>query len=89
VLLLDEATSSLDSESERQVQMALEPLLAGRTAFVIAHRLSTLRAASRILVLDEGRTVGFGTHSELLIVCPLYRQLWQLQRLDVDPLRVA
>lgn len=89
VLLLDEATSSLDSESEQRVQMALEPLLAGRTAFVVAHRLSTLRAASRILVLDGGRTVGFGTHAELLRSCPLYVQLWQLQRLDVDPLRVA
>ena len=63
VLLLDEATSSLDSESERLVQEALERLMAGRTTFVVAHRLTTIQRADRILVLNKGRLVEEGTHS--------------------------
>ena len=66
LLFLDEATSNLDSVSERKVQAAIDRLMEGRTTFVIAHRLSTLRRASRLLVLDEGRLVGLGTHDELL-----------------------
>jgi ATP-binding cassette subfamily B protein len=76
ILILDEATSNLDSVSERAVQRAIDRLMAGRTTFVIAHRLSTLRRADRILVLDRGDVVGFAPHAELLARCPTYRRLW-------------
>jgi ABC-type multidrug transport system fused ATPase/permease subunit len=80
ILILDEATSSLDSESERLVQDALEKLMKGRTSIVIAHRLSTIRQADHILVLDSGRIVEQGTHEELLRVANgLYRNLSELQ----------
>jgi len=79
VLLLDEATSSLDSIAEERVQRAIARLLHGRTTLVVAHRLSTLHNATRILVLDGGRTVGLGTHAELLQTNALYRRMWQTQ----------
>ncbi len=80
ILVLDEATSSLDSESERLVQDALEKLMKGRTSIVIAHRLSTIRQADHILVLDNGRIVEQGTHDQLLQVADgLYRNLSGLQ----------
>ncbi len=84
ILILDEATSSLDTESENLVQEALERLLAGRTTFVIAHRLSTVMRADRILVLDEGRIVQAGTHAELLNRPGLYRRLYTLQFRDEE-----
>jgi len=81
ILLLDEATSSLDSISEASVQHAIERLMEGRTSIVVAHRLSTLRHADRILVLADGDVVGIGPHEELLHECQLYRQMWEMQRL--------
>jgi subfamily B ATP-binding cassette protein MsbA len=82
ILILDEATSSLDSESEYQVQVALERLMANRTVFLIAHRLSTIRNAHRILVIDNGRIVEEGTHDELLAMNRIYKRLYQMQFRD-------
>jgi subfamily B ATP-binding cassette protein MsbA len=82
ILILDEATSFLDSESERLVQEALETLMTGRTTFVIAHRLSTVRKADRIVVLDRGRVIEEGTHLELLTARGLYKQLYEIQFRD-------
>ena len=79
ILLLDEATSSLDSYSEARVQRAVDQLAVGRLCISVAHRLSTLRNASRILVLEQGRAVGLGTHKELLENCVTYRRLWEAQ----------
>lgn len=79
VLILDEATSALDSESERLVQQAIEQLLEGRTVFVIAHRLSTVRHADQILVMREGRIVQRGTHEQLIAEGGLYAHLHRLQ----------
>jgi subfamily B ATP-binding cassette protein MsbA len=79
VLLLDEATSSLDTESERLVQEALERLMHGRTTFVVAHRLSTIQRADRILVLDKGHVVEEGTHAQLLERKGLYHYLYTIR----------
>ncbi|RZM25817.1 MAG: ATP-binding cassette domain-containing protein, partial [Sphingomonas sp.] len=79
ILLLDEATSALDAESERLVQEALERLMATRTTLVIAHRLATVRAADRIVVMDEGRIVEQGNHAALIGRGGLYARLASLQ----------
>lgn len=79
ILVLDEATSALDTESEKLVQQALDKLMIGRTSFVIAHRLSTVQRADMIVVLDKGRIVEQGTHSELLASGGLYSTLYQVQ----------
>ncbi|MCX7893677.1 MAG: lipid A export permease/ATP-binding protein MsbA [Burkholderiales bacterium] len=79
ILVLDEATSALDTESERQVQEALETLMRGRTTLVIAHRLSTIQNADRILVMDRGRIVESGRHAELLAAGGIYERLHRMQ----------
>jgi subfamily B ATP-binding cassette protein MsbA len=79
LLILDEATSALDTESERLVQDAIAHLLANRTVIVVAHRLSTIRDADRILVLSEGRIVESGRHETLLANAGAYRRLYELQ----------
>jgi subfamily B ATP-binding cassette protein MsbA len=83
ILLLDEATSALDSESERLVQEALEQLMKGRTTFVIAHRLTTIQRADRILVLNKGRLVETGTHAELIDHKGLYQYLYTLRLIEL------
>ena len=82
ILILDEATSQLDSASERLVQQALDRLIQGRTVFVIAHRLSTVRNADRIVVIDKGAIVQQGSHSELMAKAGLYKRLYQMQEMQ-------
>ncbi len=89
VLILDEATSALDSESEALVQAALQNLMADRTVFVIAHRLSTVRRADRIIVLENGQIADSGTHEELMSRLGTYRRLHDLQFVDADAPRAS
>jgi subfamily B ATP-binding cassette protein MsbA len=82
ILILDEATSALDTEAERHIQAALAQLVRNRTTFIIAHRLSTVEQADRIIVLDAGSIVESGTHQQLLALGGLYAQLHRLQFSD-------
>ncbi len=85
ILVLDEATSNLDERSEREVQEALTNLMEGRTTLIIAHRLTTVRRADLIIVLDEGRILEMGTHHELVSRPGPYKDLYSLQFVDVAP----
>jgi len=85
LLLLDEATSALDSESEAEVQRALDELMKDKTVVVVAHRLSTIQRADRIAVLEHGRLAEIGTHAQLLAGNGVYARLWALQKLDLHP----
>ncbi len=87
ILILDEATSALDTESESLVQTALSNLMMGRTVIVIAHRLSTVRRATRIAVIEQGRITATGTHEELLRTSPTYQTLYRLQFIDVAEMK--
>jgi subfamily B ATP-binding cassette protein MsbA len=89
ILILDEATSALDSESEALVQSALQNLMVGRTVFVIAHRLSTVRRADRIVVLENGTISDIGAHEELMKKLGTYRRLYDLQFLEMDQTKAA
>ena len=89
VLILDEATSALDSESEALVQSALHNLMSGRTVFVIAHRLSTVRRADRIVVIENGTIADLGRHEELMKKLGTYRRLYELQFANADSPRVV
>jgi len=79
ILILDEATSALDSESEAMIQQALKELVQGRTTFMIAHRFSSIRVATRVLVFDAGRIVADGPHDELYVQSLIYRRLYDGQ----------
>lgn len=85
ILILDEATSALDNESEALVQSALQNLMIGRTVFVIAHRLTTIRRVDRIVVLEYGRITDSGTHEDLLTRLGTYRKLYELQFMNLEP----
>jgi subfamily B ATP-binding cassette protein MsbA len=85
ILILDEATSSLDTESERQVQEAIEKLMQNRTIVAIAHRLSTVLHADKIVVIEAGRIIDSGPHTRLLETCPLYRKLYEMQFQEPRP----
>ena len=89
ILILDEATSALDSESEALVQSALQNLMSGRTVVVIAHRLSTVRRADRIVVIENGAIADIGTHEELVQKLGTYRRLYDLQFIDLEAPRVG
>ena len=84
ILILDEATSALDSESEALVQSALHNLMSGRTVFVIAHRLSTVRRADRIVVIENGAIADIGSHEDLMTKLGTYRRLYDLQFADFE-----
>ena len=87
ILILDDSTSSVDMQTERQIQQALSYLMEGRTTFVIAHRLSTVRRADLILVMDRGQVVERGKHSELIQQHGLYREIYELQLRDQETFR--
>ena len=92
ILILDDATASVDTETERLIQEALDRLMQGRTAFVIAHRLSTMRRADLILVMEKGQIIASGTHASLIEASPMYAEIYhrqQPQAIAAQPVRLA
>ena len=89
ILILDDSTSSVDTETEHEIQQALANLMVGRTTFIIAQRLLTLKSADQILVLDEGRIVERGVHDELVAADGLYRRIYDLQLRDQEEFSAA
>ena len=85
IVLFDEASSALDTRTERRVQDALDALGKNRTSIIIAHRLTTIRHASQIIVLDNGRVAEMGSHEELLAIGQIYAELWGMQNQRGDP----
>ena len=83
-MILDEATSAVDTETEKEIQKALDNLVKGRTTIAIAHRLSTLRKADRLVVMDRGEIVELGNHDELIAAQGPYWRLWEAQARRVD-----
>ncbi|HEX5414816.1 MAG TPA: ATP-binding cassette domain-containing protein, partial [Chloroflexota bacterium] len=82
ILILDDSTSAVDAETEYQIQQALDRLITGRTTFIIAQRISSVRRASQILVVDRARLIATGTHEDLLETCPLYGEIVSSQLHD-------
>ena len=82
ILVFDEATAAVDSETENQIQEAIERLISGRTTLMIAHRLSTLRKANKIVVVDEGKIIEFGSHDELMALKGRYYRLIEIQSMS-------
>ena len=89
ILILDDSTSSVDVATEYQIQQALQQLMVGRTAFVIAQRISTVRNADLILVLDRGRVAARGTHAELLETSEIYADIYSSQLVEDAPLALS
>jgi ATP-binding cassette subfamily B protein len=85
MLIFDEATSALDVETEAEIQRNLECAAEGRTLIVVSHRLAAVRSMDAILVLEDGRVAGHGTHGQLMASCPAYRQLWAAQPGNAPP----
>ena len=79
ILILDDSTSAVDVETESEIQQALDDLMQGHTSFVVAQRISTVLKADKILVLDDGRIVAEGTHQELMLSSPIYREIYESQ----------
>jgi ABC-type multidrug transport system fused ATPase/permease subunit len=85
ILILDDSLSFVDANTEKEIQIAIEDAMEGRTCFIIAQRLSTIKNADRIMVLDDGKIIEFGTHTELLARDGVYRRIYETQFLQTAP----